>query len=105
MDTRPCNSIRVAFDYIAKYCTKAEVPTASYTDIAKSILPHVSDSRPVVSLAAKLLNKLLTGRDWSAQEDRDAVEDVPDTNRQFTRPRRSLYVKYLERDVEYEATT
>ncbi|KAG5954979.1 hypothetical protein E4U58_007375 [Claviceps cyperi] len=107
MDTTPCTSIRVALDYIAKYCSKAEVPTAYYTDIAKSIFPHVSDSRPVVSLAAKLLNKLITERDWSAQEDRDAVVDIPDTdgNRQPTRPRRSLYVKYLERDVEYEATT
>ncbi|KAG6063757.1 hypothetical protein E4U33_006278, partial [Claviceps sp. LM78 group G4] len=76
---------------------------------------------------------LITERDWSVQEvcylvldvslvegsravltldcrteqDRDAVVNVPDTdgNRQYTRPRRSLYVKYLERDVEYEATT
>ncbi|KAG6285224.1 hypothetical protein E4U45_000503, partial [Claviceps purpurea] len=133
MDITPCTSIRVALDYIAKYCTKAEVPTASYTDIVKSVLPHVSDSRPVVSLAAKSLNKLLVERDWGSQEvvfllldlalvegsrivltldcraeqDRDAVVDVPGTdgNQQSTRPRRSLYVKYLERDGQYEATT
>ncbi|KAG6298345.1 hypothetical protein E4U09_000877 [Claviceps aff. purpurea] len=133
MDITPCTSVRVALDYIAKYCTKAEVPTASYTDIVKSVLPHVSDSRPVVSLAAKSLNKLLVERDWGSQEvafllvdlalvegsrvvltldcraeqDRDAVVDVPGTHgvRQSTRPRRSLYVKYLERDEEYEATT
>ncbi|KAG6173479.1 hypothetical protein E4U36_000861 [Claviceps purpurea] len=126
MDITPCTSIRVALDYIAKYCTKAEVPTASYTDIVKSVLPHVSDSRLVVSLAAKSLNKLLVERDWGSQEvvfllldlalvegsrivltldcraeqDRDAVVDVPGTdgNQQSTRPRRSLYVKYLERD-------
>ncbi|CCE27458.1 uncharacterized protein CPUR_00932 [Claviceps purpurea 20.1] len=133
MDITPCTSIHVALDYIAKYCTKAEVPTASYTDIVKSVLPHVSDSRPVVSLAAKSLNKLLVERDWGSQEvvfllldlplvegsrivltldcraeqDRDAVVDVPGTdgNQQSTRPRRSLYVKYLERDGQYEATT
>ncbi|KAG6159101.1 hypothetical protein E4U48_002287 [Claviceps purpurea] len=133
MDITPCTSVRVALDYIAKYCMKAEVPTASYTDIVKSVLPHVSDSRPVVSLAAKNLNKLLVERDWGSQEvafllvdlalvegsrvvltldcraeqDRDAVVDVPGTDgvRQSTRPRRSLYVKYLERDEEYEATT
>ncbi|KAG6152627.1 hypothetical protein E4U51_000365 [Claviceps purpurea] len=133
MDITPCTSIRVALDYIAKYCTKAEVPTASYTDIVKSVLPHVSDSRLVVSLAAKSLNKLLVERDWGSQEvifllldlalvegsrivltldcraeqDRDAVVDVPGTdgNQQSTRPRRSLYVKYLERDGQYDATT
>ncbi|KAG6020054.1 hypothetical protein E4U40_006440 [Claviceps sp. LM458 group G5] len=119
MDITPCTSIRVTLDCIAKYCTKAEVPTASYTHIAKSILPHVSDSRPVVSFAAKLLISLLrsgTGLqgsravltlDCRTEQDRGAVVDVPDTdgNRQSTRPRRSLYVKYLERDVEYEATT
>ncbi|KAG6020648.1 hypothetical protein E4U19_006229 [Claviceps sp. Clav32 group G5] len=45
--------------------------------------------------------------DCRTEQDRGAVVDVPDTdgNRQSTRPRRSLYVKYLERDVEYEATT
>ncbi|KAG6056732.1 hypothetical protein E4U17_002009 [Claviceps sp. LM77 group G4] len=68
IDATPCTSIRDALDHIAKYCMKADVPTASYTDIAKSILPHLSDSRPVVSLAARLLNKLLTELDWSAQE-------------------------------------
>ncbi|KAG6042724.1 hypothetical protein E4U17_001261, partial [Claviceps sp. LM77 group G4] len=45
--------------------------------------------------------------DCRAEEDRDAVVDVPGTggNQQSTRPRRSLYVKYLERDEQYEATT
>ncbi|KAG5977374.1 hypothetical protein E4U56_008202 [Claviceps arundinis] len=45
--------------------------------------------------------------DCRTEQDRDAVVDVPDTDGswQSTRPRRSLYVKYLERDVEYEATT
>ncbi|KAG6018683.1 hypothetical protein E4U40_007936 [Claviceps sp. LM458 group G5] len=133
MDITPCTSVRVALDYIAKYCTKAEVPTASYTDIVKGVIPHMSDSRPVVSLAARTLNKLLVERDWGSQEvshlpldlplvqgsrvvltldcrteqDRDAVVDVPDTDgdRQSTRPRRSLYVKYLDRDAEYEATS
>ncbi|KAG6054203.1 hypothetical protein E4U17_004003 [Claviceps sp. LM77 group G4] len=124
MDITPCTSVRVVLDYIAKYCTKAEVSTASYTDIVKSVLPHVSDSRPVVSLVAKSLNKLLVERDWGSQEvvfllldlalvegsrvvltldfraeeDRDAVIDVPDIDngdRQSTRPRRSLYATTL----------
>ncbi|KAG5914506.1 hypothetical protein E4U61_005622 [Claviceps capensis] len=163
MDITPCTSVRVAFDYIAKYCTKTEVPKAPYTAIVKSVLPHVSDSRPVVSLAAKSFNKLLienmvvsadistpaqslsferlpptlsillVERDWGSQEvtflllnlplvegsrvvltldcraeqDRDAVVGAPDIDgdRQSTRPGRSLYVKYIERDEEYEATT
>ncbi|KAG5956996.1 hypothetical protein E4U56_006181 [Claviceps arundinis] len=125
--------VRVALDYTAKYCTKTEVSTGSHTDIVKGVLPHVSDSRPVVSLAAKTLNKLLVERDLGSQEvsfllldlpvvedsrvvltldcraeqDRDAVVDVPgiDGNQQSTRPRRSLYVKYIERAASYEATT
>ncbi|KAG6072110.1 hypothetical protein E4U16_005639 [Claviceps sp. LM84 group G4] len=108
MDITPCTSVRVALDYIAKYCTKAEVPTASYTDIVKLYgyrsqevtfflldLPLVQGSRVVLTL------------DCRAEEDRDAVIDVPDIDgdRKSTRPRRSLYVQYLERDEEYEATT
>lgn len=34
----------------------------------RELLPRLSDNKPLVSLAAKLLNKLVEERDWSVQE-------------------------------------
>uniref|UniRef100_A0A4E9ER58 ATP-dependent DNA helicase n=1 Tax=Gibberella zeae TaxID=5518 RepID=A0A4E9ER58_GIBZA len=68
IDTSPCTSVHAVLNYIAKYCSKAEKKTESFNDIAKSILPRVNASRSVVSFVAKFMNRLLTERDWSAQE-------------------------------------
>jgi hypothetical protein len=55
-------------NYIAKYCSKAETKSKSYKDLAREILPRLANRNPMVSFAAKLMNKLISERDWSAQE-------------------------------------
>ena len=133
MDVTPCLSIRVALDYIAKYCTKAEVPTTSYLDIVRSVLPRVSTTHPVVSVVAKTMNKLIVERDWSAQEVSHLLIDLPlasgsrivitldcrpegqrdatialDTaeDAELTAQRgKTLYQKYQERNPDLEQTT
>jgi ATP-dependent DNA helicase PIF1 len=42
--------------------------TASYARIAKVILPHVSDTKPMLSFVSKMMNTLIGERDYSAQE-------------------------------------
>ena len=41
------------------------------------ILPYVSDHRPITSFAARLLNKLVGERDWSAQEISHILLKIP----------------------------
>ena len=67
-DISPCTGIEAVINYAAKYCSKTETPTSTYADIARSILPHVSDSNPMLSFASKMMNKLIGERDYSAQE-------------------------------------
>ncbi|EED11952.1 hypothetical protein TSTA_000300 [Talaromyces stipitatus ATCC 10500] len=59
---------RRVIDYIAKYATKAEKKTTSYRDLIKQVLPNVNSRNPMISMATKMINKLIGERDWSAQE-------------------------------------
>lgn len=55
-------------NYIAKYAIKEETKSTSYNDMLKQCLPHVNSTKPLLSLVSKLMNKLVSERDWSAQE-------------------------------------
>jgi hypothetical protein len=68
IDCSPCTSEEAVINYAAKYCSKSEAQTSTYAQIAKSILPHISDHNPTVSFVSKLMNKLIGERDYSAQE-------------------------------------
>ncbi|KAG6058293.1 hypothetical protein E4U33_007295, partial [Claviceps sp. LM78 group G4] len=76
----------------------------SFSRISLIGYKSTSAAIPVVYAAG---SRVVLTLDCRAEEDRDAVIDVPDIDgdRKSTRPRRSLYVQYLERDEEYEATT
>ncbi|KAL8376601.1 hypothetical protein RB595_007618 [Gaeumannomyces hyphopodioides] len=52
----------------AKYVSKAETQTVPFKEMMKGLLPKVSHTRPLVSLVAKMMNKLVAERDWSAME-------------------------------------
>ncbi|KAI8396624.1 hypothetical protein FOFC_21172 [Fusarium oxysporum] len=52
----------------AKYCSKMEKRTDSYASMGRQILPYVSHQNPLLSFASRLMNKLLTERDFSGQE-------------------------------------
>jgi ATP-dependent DNA helicase PIF1 len=67
-DISPCSGVEAVINYAAKYCSKTEQQTASYAEIAKAILPHVSDRNPMLSFVSKMMNKLIGERDYSAQE-------------------------------------
>ncbi len=67
-DISPCTSIQAVVNYAAKYCSKVETQTSTYTEIARLILPHVSDQNPTLSFVSKMMNKLIGERNYSAQE-------------------------------------
>lgn len=67
-DFAPCTDIQAVINYIAKYCSKAEKKTKPFDALAAELIPRVSSRQPVVSFAAKIMDALLTERDWSAQE-------------------------------------
>ncbi len=55
-------------NYIAKYCSKGEAKSKSYQELAREFLPRIANRNPIVSFTSKLMNKLISERDWSAQE-------------------------------------
>lgn len=67
VDTSPCTDQNAVLGYMAKYCSKAEVQSLSFEDLLKEALKTVNKS-PMLSLATKMLNKLISEQDWSAQE-------------------------------------
>ena len=67
-DVSPCTSVTAVINYAAKYCSKIETQTNTYAQIAKSIIPNVSDRNPMLSFVSKMMNKLIGERDYSAQE-------------------------------------
>lgn len=70
VDISPCTDQRAVLGYIAKYCTKSETSSQSYKDLLKALFDTVSSSseNPLLSLVSKIMNKLISERDWSAQE-------------------------------------
>jgi hypothetical protein len=58
IDCSPCTSVEAVINYAAEYCSKPESQTATDAQIAKSILPRISDPNPMVSFVSKLMNKL-----------------------------------------------
>ncbi|KAI0121499.1 ATP-dependent DNA helicase PIF1 [Hypoxylon sp. NC0597] len=68
IDISPYTSVQAVINYAAKYCSKGETPSTTYAEIAKDILPHVTDTNPILSFVSKMMNKLIGERDYSAQE-------------------------------------
>jgi ATP-dependent DNA helicase PIF1 len=67
-DIQPPTSLYAVLAYVAKYVSKPETKSASYTDLQGLILPYTNDRAPLLSFVSKMLNKLIGERDWSAQE-------------------------------------
>ncbi|KAF7137061.1 hypothetical protein CNMCM5793_006912 [Aspergillus hiratsukae] len=76
-DVNPCTGTKTILDYIAKYMTKGEKATESYRDVMKRLLPRVNHQNPLRSAMNNLLNQLIGGRDWSAQEVCHLLLDLP----------------------------
>ncbi len=67
-DLSPCTDQTAVVHYLAKYCSKAEKKSEPFKSLLQSVMLRVSDRAPLLSLAIKLMNKLIAERDWSAQE-------------------------------------
>lgn len=68
-DASPCMNGHAVIDYIAKYASKAEQKSLSYTEMFGSIMQRgVHSENPLLSGFRELLNCILVERDWSAQE-------------------------------------
>jgi ATP-dependent DNA helicase PIF1 len=67
-DISPCTDPHAVIEYVVKYATKAEKKSASYCDLAGTLIPFINEKRPFQSLVTKLMNKLIGDRDFSAQE-------------------------------------
>src|SRR5437763_10412040 len=67
-NVNPPTSTKAVINYIAKYCSKAEKKSETYSDLLRQILPRLNEHTPLFSLASKLMNKFIGERDWSAQE-------------------------------------
>lgn len=59
IDVSPYTTIQAVLNYIAKYVTKAEKATQSFKGLARDILPKVSAHNPILSFAARFINKLI----------------------------------------------
>ncbi|KAK4629847.1 hypothetical protein CLAFUW4_08344 [Fulvia fulva] len=79
-DITLCTNIGATVNYLAKYVSKQEVPTESFTQIATKVLPKVSHVNLMVSFTAKMLNQLVGERDVGAQEVCYVLLKLPMTN-------------------------
>ncbi len=67
-DIQPPTTLWAVLAYVAKYVSKPETKSKSYTDLQGMILPYTNERAPLLSFVSKMLNKLIGERDWSAQE-------------------------------------
>lgn len=67
-DAQVLISPKAAAEYVAKYASKPEKISQSMQEIQATVMPYISDIKPVVSFVARFLNKLIAERDISAQE-------------------------------------
>jgi ATP-dependent DNA helicase PIF1 len=65
-DIQPPTTLIAVLKYIRKYVSKPEKSSTSYTELQAKILLHTSDRAPLLSFVSKILNKLISERDWLA---------------------------------------
>ncbi len=68
IDVFLCTNFKSILHYIAKYCFKVETKSLKLKVIVQSVLSHVSSKALMLSLASRLMNKLIAKKDWSAQK-------------------------------------
>ena len=67
-DIQPPTSLWAVLAYVAKYVSKPETKSKSYTDLQGIILLYTNERALLLSFVSKMLNKLIGERDWSVQE-------------------------------------
>jgi hypothetical protein len=67
-DIQPLTSLWAVLAYVAKYVSKLETKSKSYTDLQGMILLYTNKQVLLLSFILKMLNKLIKEQDWFAQE-------------------------------------
>jgi hypothetical protein len=68
MDIQPITSAHSLIAYIAKYTSKSEVKSTYYKSFFKELINKTNENESIKKLIQKLLLKLVSERDYSAQE-------------------------------------
>ncbi len=63
-----CMNQMTMMHYLIKYCFKIKKKSESFKSLLQFIMLRVSDKTFLLSLAIKLMNKLIVERNWSVQE-------------------------------------
>ena len=85
MDIAAISDLHAVTTYIAKYVSKCERPSENFVEVLSATSRAVSDNSAGRVVFQKMLSKLLTERDWSAQEVSHFLLDCPafGSSRQF----------------------
>lgn len=67
-DMSPCTNANAVLNYIAKYASKSETKSSTYKEMFAEATKNCSTRSPLFSAATKMMNALITERDWTAQE-------------------------------------
>ena len=62
-DVQPPTTLFTVLAYVAKYVSKPETKSRSYTDLQGLILLYTNDRAPLLSFVSKMLNKLIGEQD------------------------------------------
>ena len=68
INTLPATSISVIVNYIGKYYSKEEKKLTSYQELLQLVQLHANSLYAFSLVVARFINKLITKRDWLAQE-------------------------------------
>lgn len=63
--------------YATKYYSKSEKKTKPYSKLIDQVLPHTVYCQPLLSFSSRLINKLITKRDYLAQEISHFLLNIP----------------------------
>ncbi|EXU95789.1 helitron helicase-like domain protein [Metarhizium robertsii] len=77
IDISPCTSLQGVITYAAKYCSKFEKKREPYCKLADQVLPNTTHLQPLLSFSSRLKNKLISERDYSAQEISHLLLNIP----------------------------
>jgi ATP-dependent DNA helicase PIF1 len=77
INTSPATSILVIVNYIGKYCSKEEKKLTSYQELLQLVQSHANSLYAFSSVVARFINKLITERDWLAQEVCHLLLNIP----------------------------
>lgn len=73
----PCTSLQAVITYTTKYYSKSKKKTKPYYKLSDQVLPHIAYLQPLLSFSSRLINKLITKRDYSAQEISHLLLNIP----------------------------